>query len=131
MVKDDYFVTAYRILDYLYGCAKHDEKPDMRLISPVALGIEGFEWLHIIRELESKEYILVKETAQHDILDRRTSIASMKITKKGVMFVIENLQRFPQKLEDPKSNIVYLDSDGQKVLQEVYRKLGIKKASTE
>lgn len=28
VAKDDYFVLAYRLLSYLYGCLKAGEKPD-------------------------------------------------------------------------------------------------------
>ena len=28
MAKDDYFVLAYRLLDYLYTCLKRDKKPN-------------------------------------------------------------------------------------------------------
>lgn len=39
MARDDYFVIAAKILDYLYKCLKKGIAPDPELLSPEALGI--------------------------------------------------------------------------------------------
>ena len=44
MARDDYFVIAAKILDYLYKCLKKGIAPDPELLSPEALGINESYW---------------------------------------------------------------------------------------
>lgn len=127
MAKDDYFVIAYRILDYLYQCFKQGVQPDMSRISPVVLGIEYLQWQEIILELEGKGYIVADEGVQLDVMSRRLRIFSLKIRQKGIEFLMDNRERFPKRVEEPKSDIVYLDFDEQKILRKILRKIGMGK----
>lgn len=51
MVKDDYFVIAYRILAYLYKCFISGEKPDTVMFGPDALKINQGYWTNVIESL--------------------------------------------------------------------------------
>lgn len=57
MVKDDFFVLAYRILTYLYACMKSGELPDEDVISPERLGISQRYWNSIVGNLWKAGYI--------------------------------------------------------------------------
>lgn len=127
MAKDDYFVIAYRILDYLYQCFEQGNMPDVNAIFPSELGTNDKTWIDTIQELRDKGYIILYGEIYKDFLGKYIDFGGMKITLKGIKFVLDNRTQVPKKFEEPKSDIVYLDFDEMKVLRKMYRKLGCEK----
>ena len=84
MAKDDYFVIAYRMLNYLYACFKAGEPPDLELISPAALGIHSGYWLNVLESLSREGYILGVSFPIAIGGVSGAKVAGLKITQKGI-----------------------------------------------
>ena len=90
MVKDDYFVIAYRILTYLYECFKAGEKPDTEAFAPSALNINNGYWVNAIESLSNEGYITGVSFSEPVGGIRNAKIIDIKITQKGIAFLHEN-----------------------------------------
>lgn len=89
MAKNDYFVVAYRILTYLYGCFKTGEKPDTSIFGADALNINNSYWVNIIESLCNEGYIkgimIVNSGGVQGV-----KLIEPKITQKGIEYLTEN-----------------------------------------
>lgn len=85
MAKDDYFVLAYRVLAYLYGCLKADEAPLAEAVSPDALGIGGGYWRYLMENLSGEGYLSGVQAQRCSVLVR-----GIQITPKGIEYLLEN-----------------------------------------
>lgn len=90
MAKDDYFVLAYRILKYLYGCFKAGEAPEMEDFGPSALGINSGYWVNLMESLSSEGYIKGITFPSAIGSPKSPKIHGLKITEKGIFFLQEN-----------------------------------------
>lgn len=60
MAKDDYHVIAFRVLAYLYECAKTGEKPNLRQLrksEPILEELTDSYWQYIIRHIFLDGYV--------------------------------------------------------------------------
>ena len=80
MARDDFFVIAYRILAYLYGCMKAGEKPDPAMISAERLGVPAGYRSSVLKNL------LRKGPGFGTLIDP----VEPEITMDGVEFMQEN-----------------------------------------
>lgn len=90
MAKDDYFVIAYRILNYLYDCFKAGEKPELELFSPEALRISNGYWVNVLESLFNEGYIRGITFSEPLGGTRGAKLLDLKITQKGIEFLQEN-----------------------------------------
>ena len=90
MAKDDYFIVAYRILAYLYGCMKAGEVPDMEVVSFRALNIPERYWADVLESLTEEGFL--KGVRVDALLGNAVSVkaVSPKITMAGIQFLEEN-----------------------------------------
>ena len=84
MARDDYFVMAYWILDYLYQCFKAGEAPDTSLFGPDALGIRNAYWCNILESLYKEGYICGIEIVPRIGAPAGIKLIDLKITEKGI-----------------------------------------------
>ena len=94
MAKDDYFVIAYKILNYLYACMKAGETPNL---SYLHYDTEDFPvcracWNDIFSNLIEEGYIM--GLAAVPILGQTTPSVKLteklKITSAGIAYIQEN-----------------------------------------
>lgn len=90
MAKDDYFVIAYRILNYLYECFKAGERPDMEMFGPDALRINNGYWVNVMESLHNEGYIIGISFITQLGEIRGAKILDLKITQKGIKFLQDN-----------------------------------------
>lgn len=90
MVKDDFFVVAYRILAYLYSCMKAGGIPDMGMISPEKLNIPERYWNSIIGNLYRAGYITGIQSYTNLNGETIYTPHSMEITMTGIEYLQSN-----------------------------------------
>ena len=93
MARDDYFVIAAKILDYLYRCLKKGITPDPEQLSPDALGINESYWSYIFSNLMESGYIMgVISKRLLGSSDRQVKIqySRIQITPAGIEYLMEN-----------------------------------------
>lgn len=90
MAKDDYFVIAYRILDYLYKCLKAGVSPDIDFISPDALKINPGYFVNVMESLSDKGYIKGVCFPRSIGVPVGVKFSDLKITQDGIEFLQEN-----------------------------------------
>ena len=95
MSKDDYFVMAYKLLRYLYGCLKGDQRPDWDKMTPntkdFPIGEEYFSYLieHLLEDeyIEGLHRVSAIGAKQVKFKEDRNGI---RITPKGIAYLQEN-----------------------------------------
>lgn len=107
MAKDDYFVIAYRILDYLYKCFKDGVSSDIDFISPDALKINQGYFVNVMESLSDKEYIKGVCFPRSIGAPVGVKFSDLKITQDGMEFLQENssIQKAKKALQTFKSVI--------------------------
>ena len=90
MAKDDYFVIAYRILDYLYQCFKRGVQPDMSFISPEGMQINRGYWLNMMESLYTEGYIIGVEFPTAVGQYKGMRVIDIRITQSGIEFLEDN-----------------------------------------
>lgn len=90
MAKDDYFVIAYRILDYLYQCFKQGVQPDISFISAEALQINRGYWLNMMASLHQEGYITGIAFSNAVGQYRGLRATDIRITQRGIEFLEDN-----------------------------------------
>ena len=93
MARDDYFVIAAKILDYLYRCLKKGITPDPELLSPKALGINELYWNYIFQNLNDYGYItgaISEKLMGSPEVQVKIQYGSLKITPAGIEYLAEN-----------------------------------------
>lgn len=93
MARDDYFVIAAKILDYLYRCLKKGIAPDPEQLSPDALEINESYWSYIFSNLMESGYIIgVTSKRLLGNADRQVKIQynRIQITPAGIEYLMEN-----------------------------------------
>lgn len=94
MARDDYFVIAAKILDYLYRCLKKGIAPDPEQLSPDALGINESYWSYIFSNLMESGYIIIGVTSKRLLgsAERQVKIQynRIQITPAGIEYLMEN-----------------------------------------
>lgn len=94
MAKNDYFVIAYKILTYLYGCFQAGTKSELSQYSAEALGINRGYWRNVIESLTDEKYITGTEAITRSM--ENTPIGYIerflhtKITQGGIAFLAED-----------------------------------------
>lgn len=114
MAKDDYFVIAYRILDYLYQCFKLGAKPDIFSIYYDVFEIEYKTWMEIIGNLQKNGHIIFDEPVRVNAISKRIRITSMRITQKGIEFLMDNSERFSKETNSSEA-VKYFPYCGQRI----------------
>jgi len=93
MAKNDYFVIAYKVLKYLYGCLKGGVAPDIEFYNAESCGINEAYWHYIMVNLYEGGYItdvvLIPPTLNHPDKGVRVS-SKTKITPLGIQYLDEN-----------------------------------------
>jgi len=104
MPKDDYFVIAYQVLSYLYGCLKKSKFPADAVLSAEYFSIDGPYWDYIIQNLYQDGYITgVSVTQPLAKINPTVKIRSnIRITPKGIQYLEENsmLQKAKNVIKD-------------------------------
>ena len=90
MARDDYFVMAYWILDYLYQCFKAGEAPDTSLFGPDAFGIRNAYWCNILESIYKEGYICGIEIVPRIGAPAGIKLIDLKITEKGIEYLQDN-----------------------------------------
>lgn len=110
MAHDDMHVVMYKILSYLYKCLKAGDKPDMRMVSPEALGINAAYWASIIEELVDRGYVKGYRVADIPSRNRVITPEHPTVTMSGVEFLMENsmMRKAYQFLRDTKDAVPFL-----------------------
>lgn len=90
MKKDDYFIVAYRILAYLYGCMREGKKPDLDDVSFQKLNIPERYWVDVLESMADEGF--VKGISFSEWLGDAVSVKTdrPKITMAGIQFMQEN-----------------------------------------
>lgn len=85
MKNDDYFVVAYKILNYLYECLKAGKNADVTQIDEKSMNINVRYWEWIMRALRESGRLI-------GVLDVIGGIAidGLEITEEGIIFLQEN-----------------------------------------
>lgn len=93
MARDDYFVIAAKILDYLYRCLKQGVTPNPELLSPDALGINESYWSYIFSNLMKSGYVtgvIAKQLLGSDEVQVKIQYDRLQITPVGIEYLTEN-----------------------------------------
>lgn len=93
MARDDYFVIAAKILDYLYKCLKKGIAPEPELLSPEALGINESYWNYIFQNLSEYGYItgvISKKLIGNPEVQVKLQYNKLRITPPGIEYLAEN-----------------------------------------
>lgn len=93
MARDDYFVIAAKILDYLYRCLKQGVDPDPEQLTPDALGINESYWNYIFNNLMLDGYItgvIAKKFIGSDKVQVKIQYGKLSITPLGIEYLSEN-----------------------------------------
>ena len=93
MARDDYFVIAAKILDYLYKCLKKGIAPELELLSPEALGINESYWNYIFHNLSEYGYItgvISKKLIGNPEVQVKLQYNKLRITPPGIEYLAEN-----------------------------------------
>lgn len=90
MARDDFFVIAYRILAYLYGCMKAGEKPDPAMISAERLGVPAGYRSSVLKNLLRKGYVEGMDEVEVPGFGTLIDPVEPEITMDGVEFMQEN-----------------------------------------
>lgn len=93
MARDDYFVIAAKILDYLYRCLKKGISPNPEQLSPDALGINESYWNYIFGNLMESGYItgvVAKRLLGSAEMQARIQYNRLQITPVGIEYLMEN-----------------------------------------
>lgn len=93
MARDDYFVIAAKVLDYLYKCLKKGIAPDPELLSPEALGINESYWNYVFQNLAEYGYItgvITRKLMGNPEIQVKIQYGSLKITPLGIEYLAEN-----------------------------------------
>ena len=93
MAKDDYFVLAYRILLYYYGCFKRKFVFDTKaFLRAVGEDIDADYLTNVLEMLCENEYLKggVFTSAWGHILIMASDYSDLAITQKGIEYLSEN-----------------------------------------
>ncbi len=112
MAQDDMHVVMYKILAYLYWCARNGAEPEEKHYSHDGdvLSIPYSYWAGIVRELQENGYVrgfVIVEAWGGDLIVRASKPS---ITVRGVEFLQENslMQKALRFLKDAKSALPFI-----------------------
>ncbi|MCD8295185.1 MAG: YjcQ family protein [Clostridia bacterium] len=107
MARNDYFVIAYRILEYLYECFKAGEKPEVEMYGPQAMEINNAYWVSLMESLSDEGYIKGICFPKTLGAGNGAKVLDLKITQKGIEFLQEdsNIEKAKAFLKNAKETI--------------------------
>lgn len=84
MAKDDYFVLAYRILQYLYRCLKSGNSASHDALKPDALGVNARYGSYLLEHLAGDGYL------SGVYVDEQTvCMGDVQITPRGIEYLMD------------------------------------------
>lgn len=90
MAKDDYHVIAFRILAYLYDCAKTGEKPDLRELrksEPILEELTDSYWQYVIKHIYLDGYAEGVKIGNVVGSSEQVDARDIVITPKGIEYL--------------------------------------------
>lgn len=93
MAQDDYYLLAYKLLLYLYGCLKNKTTFNKEVFRNICDNVTDDYFTNILKLLQDDGYVnglFFYNSWGEDYMLMKSSIPNIRITPKGIEFLTEN-----------------------------------------